>query len=394
MRQENQSIKQNFFLRSLKFLGVLILMSANSVYVSAQQKGNQNQMNVVMIVADDMGMQMSALNTPGVNTPTIDSLVKNGVLLTKAYATYPSCSPSRTSFLTGTFPHVNGVTTNVFETLGITKIPNNAIALNSAFSVKPNITTLIEILKGNGYFTGLTGKFHIPSAEKFPFEYWGEEVNASKFIEKAIQSGKPFFLDYNFHTPHRPYKKSPNDRSKINLNSLEIPPFLPNNSLMQQDWSNYLGAVEATDLAINNVMKLLKEKNLDKNTLIIFLSDHGPSVTRGKYYEYDFSTHVPVIFCGPSILKNLKTNELSSLMDIMPTVLDILNLPIPNSVNGKSLKNVIQKNEQGPNQYVYSEVAFPRVEESKYQARTIYDGRFWYIRRNGKSRMKGKPEDN
>ncbi|HET8828908.1 MAG TPA: sulfatase [Pelobium sp.] len=362
----------------------------------AQQKSNTSKMNVLMIVADDMGMQMSALNTPGLHTPAIDSLVKNGVLLTRAYATFPSCSPSRTSFLTGTFPHVNGVTTNVNETLTKSSIPtpSNGGALNTNFAVKPNITTLVEVLKEQGYYTGLTGKFHIPSAEKFPFDYWGKKVDASAFFESVAKSGKPFFLSYNFHSPHRPYQKSPYDREKVDLNSLAIPPFLPNNKLMQQDWSNYLGAIEATDNGVNDLLSVLKEKGLDQNTLIVFLSDHGPSVTRGKYYEYDFSTRVPVVFCGPGILKDLKTNALASLVDIMPTVLDILNFPIPNSVQGKSLKNLLKKNETTPNQYVYSEVAFPRNGETNYQARTIFDGRFWYIRRNGKSRMVGMPEDN
>lgn len=249
-------------------------------------------------------------------------------------------------------------------------------------------------MKNEGYFTGLTGKFHIPSAEKFPFDYWGKAVDADEFFEKAKQSGKPFFLDFNFHTPHRPYEKSPNDRSDINLKELEIPPFLPDNQLMQKDWSDYLGAVEATDKSVEIVIDQLKKYNLDKNTLIVFISDHGPSTNRGKYYEYDFSTHVPVVFCGPEILKNVKTNAIGSLIDVMPTILDILNIPIPKSVNGKSLKNVIEKQADSPHQYVYSDVAFPRNEETNYQARTIFDGRFWYVRRNGKSRMKGKPEDN
>ncbi len=379
-----------------RFVAIILslITTFSSPSFAQQTQKSSDEMNILMIVADDMGMQMSALNTPGVKTPAIDNLVKNGVLLKRAYAAYPSCSPSRTSFLTGTFPHVNGVTTNVFETLMANSTNPKIPPLNVQFAVKPGITSIVEVLKRQGYFTGLTGKFHVPSAENFPFDYWGKSIATEEFFEQAKQSGKPFFLDANFHTPHRPYEKSPNNRSTINLNELEVPPFLPNNELMQKDWSDYLGAVEATDKSVGDVIEQLKKHDLDKNTLIIFISDHGPSTNRGKYYEYDFSTHVPVIFCGPQILKNIKTNSLSSLIDIMPTILDVLNIPIPQSVNGKSLKNVIQKQADTPNQYVYSEVAFPRNEETNYQARTLFDGRFWYVRRNGKSRMKGKPEDN
>lgn len=381
----------NMLLKS-SFLLIFIALTTN--LNSSAQKQSLNKMNVLLIVADDMGMQMGALNTPGVKTPAIDSLVANGMFLKRAYATFPSCSPSRTSFLTGTYPHVNGVTTNVFETLIKNGVNTKDNALNKQFAIKSEITTITSSLKDAGYFTGLTGKFHIPSSEKFPFDYWGEDVNAADFFAKAKASGKPFFLDYNFHSPHRPYAKSPNDRSKINLNELEIPPFLPNNLMMQKDWSDYLGAVETTDKEVSKVIASLKQQGLDKNTLIIFVSDHGPSINRGKYYEYDFSTHVPVIFCGPSILKGVRTNSLSSLVDLMPTILDILDIPIPKSVNGKSLKRLLQNNAEIPDDYVFSDVAFPRNGESNYQARTVFDGRFWYVRRNGKPRMTGKPEDN
>lgn len=101
----------------IKRITLLNLFLSLVVLSTYAQQSPTKRLNVLLIVADDMGMQMSALNTPGVKTPAIDGLIENGVLLKRAYAVYPSCSPSRTSFLTGTFSHVNGVTTNVFETL-------------------------------------------------------------------------------------------------------------------------------------------------------------------------------------------------------------------------------------------------------------------------------------
>jgi len=377
--------------------GILISCLSLSFKTPGTKESTDPPMNILFITADDMGMQMGYLNTPGLETPTLDSLARNGTFFTKTYATFPSCSPSRTSFLTGTYPHVNGVTTNVHEYVGANPpegFIKQSAELNTQFAVNKNVTTLIEVLKKQGYFTGLTGKFHISSREKFPFDYWGKDVNAEQFFKEAKKSKKPFFLDYNLHSPHRPYEKSPRERSKINLDNLDVPPYLPNNALMQKDWSDYLGAVEATDRSVKELLSHLKREGLDKNTLIVFLSDHGPSIHRGKYYAYNFGSHVPLILSGPNITKGRKSKSLTSLADLMPTVLDLLNIPVPASVNGKSFKKVLENQDTPINKYIFTEVSFPRKGETNYQARGMTDGRFWYIRRNGKPRMAGKPEDN
>jgi len=84
--------------RKYLFLGCMFL------FFLGTSKSYSQQPNILLIVADDMGLQCSALNTPGIKTPAIDYLIKHGTFTTKAYATFSSCSPSRTSFLTGTFP--------------------------------------------------------------------------------------------------------------------------------------------------------------------------------------------------------------------------------------------------------------------------------------------------
>lgn len=367
------------------------------IFFCAMRVNAQRQPNILLITADDMGMQMGALNTPGVSTPTLDSLVSNGTFFLDAYATFPSCSPSRSSIMTSNFPHVHGVTTNVFELLDKLSAPgrkNDLPDLNKQFAIRDSIATLVSVLGSAGYFTGLTGKFHVPSPEKFPFNYWGKAVDAEQFFTKAKKANKPFFLNYNFHSPHRPYAKSAKSRSGPDLNELDIPAFLPVNKTMQQDWSDYLGAVEATDASVNELFHQLKKEGLADNTIVIFISDHGPSIHRGKYYPYPFGSAVPVIFSGPGIQKSARTKQLVSLLDIMPTVSDLLNIAAPVSVQGASLLPLLKGSHKPVNSYVCSEVSFPRNGETNYQARAMSDGRFWYVRSNGKARMDGKPEDN
>lgn len=379
-----------------------VLMQGCSVSNKPASKGDINEsgyFNFLLIVADDMGLQMGAVNTLDVYTPTLDKLAEGGRLFTRAYATFSSCSPSRASFLTSTFPHVNGLTRNVFEFIGANpprSLRTKGDSLNIYFAVKDHIVTLVEALSKAGYYTGITGKFHMSPHYKFPFDYWGKSVDAEVFFRKAKRSGKPFFLDYNLHTPHRPFVRSPYKRIKRDLNKLSIPRYLPDNKLMHYDWESYLEAIEATDAGIDHVLALLEKNGMRKNTIVVFISDHGPSFHRSKYSVYPFGSHIPMIFAGPTIKKNVQSDALVSLIDLMPTILDFADVENPSTVEGVSLKGLLTgKNSKPVHDYVFTEVSMPlRGGWTGFEARAMTDGRFWYIRRNDMPRVDRVPADN
>ena len=132
--------------------------------------------------------------TPGISTPNMDALAKDGVLFTHAYSSCSSCSPSRSSILTGMYPHSNGhwrntVTPTIEE-------PEKEFGRESstldAVGVHEDIPTLIEILKNNGYFTGITRKWHLSPHWKFPFTKriqcdhtsWQSKERCAEFIKR------------------------------------------------------------------------------------------------------------------------------------------------------------------------------------------------------------------
>lgn len=359
------------------------------------------KLNILLIVTDDHGLQAGFLGTQGLKTPTIDKLASEGVAFTKAYCTFPSCSPSRAGILTGTFPHVNSITTNVFEYLG----PNppeswikTSSALNNQFHVRDSITTLIEVLKSEGYHTGISGKFHIAPHKKFPFDYWAESItekNADEFFSKS--GNKPFFFAFNSHHPHRPFVKANEGEKvmeKLKEGKLKVPAYLPNTPTMQKDWAEYLVAIENADKDVAEILAILKKRKLDENTLVILVGDNGSPFHRGKYTPYNLGNNCPLIISGMGVQKNILTKMVVSFADIMPTILEMANIKIPTSVNGKSLKDFITgKSSEAVHEFVVTETAFPRKNEPNYQARSLFNERFLYIRTNGKPRVKLSPAD-
>jgi N-sulfoglucosamine sulfohydrolase len=358
-------------------------------------------LNVLLIVTDDQGMQAGYLGTPGVSTPAMDGLASEGVAFKKAYCTFPSCSPSRAGILTGTYPHVNGITTNVFEYLGATPPESwvkQTASLHDRFHLGDGVATLVEVLKAAGYYTGIAGKFHIVPHTKFPFDFWTKtftENNANDFFSRVDK--KPFFFAYNSHHPHRPFVKNTDERvveAKLKEGKLQVPAFLPNTPLMQRDWAEYLTAIEEADKDLADVLKMIKQRKGEGNTLIVFVGDNGSPFHRGKYTPYNLGTNCPLIIAGPGVQKNVFTNTLVSFADIMPTILDMANINIPSSVNGKSLKPFLTgQSQMDIHDFVVSETAFSRSNEPNYQARSVFDNRFVYIRSNGKPRVKLSPAD-
>jgi N-sulfoglucosamine sulfohydrolase len=362
----------------------------------------QKQMNIVFIVTDDHGLQGGFYGTQGVKTPAMDGLAKSGVAFSRAYCTFPSCSPSRAGLMTGTYPHVNSITTNVHEFLGANppeKWVKETAYLQNKFFIKDSIATLVEVLKSAGYHTGISGKFHMSPHKKFQFDFWAEDLNsgnADQFFSKT--KNKPFFFYYNTHHPHRPFlsKAEQEERveEKLKEGQLQVPPFLPNTPMMQRDWAEYLVAIEEADKDLANVLALLKKRKLEDNTLIVFVGDNGSPFHRGKYTPYNLGNNCPLIISGPEVQKNVMSKMVVSFADIMPTVLDLAGLKIPSSVNGKTLKPFLTGQSDVPiNNFVVSETAFPRQNETNYQARSLFTPRFLYIRSNGKPRVKLSPAD-
>lgn len=343
--------------------------------------------NILFFVADDMGADLGCLGNPDIKTPNLNALAAKGILFKNAFCTYASCSPSRTSILTGLWPHSHGTTQNVPNVFGlntesrdfdITKQPWPKLA------IPPTVPTLVEELKKAGYYTGITQKAHILPVARFPFDWW-----KSKFTTKDIetffsqQPDKPFFLMLNYPSPHRPF----NGHIRLHQGDLpdaktvHLPPDLPDLPQVRQDWADYLTCIEVVDQIVGQTMEALKSSGRLDNTTIFIMGDNGPAFQRGKASTYPRGLRVPLIVSGCGVKSSPASQALVSLADLTPTAMEAAGLPPIKSAQGISLHPLLSGGHDWPRKLLVGEKSGSIVRKTVYQERAAFDGRWHYIRR-------------
>ncbi|UNZ00370.1 sulfatase-like hydrolase/transferase [Zhouia spongiae] len=312
----------------------------------------QKQPNIILIVADDLGYGDLSINgSKQLKTPHIDRLAKNGIRFTEGYVSAPVCSPSRAGLLTG----VNQVEFGH---------DNNLSGVQPGFDPEYNgmpltQTTIARRLKNLGYVTGLIGKWHLGKLPQFhPLqrgfdEFWGytggghdyfESLPNGKGYKEPLESNfktpqpityltddkgdecigfikrhsdKPFFLYAAFNAPHTPMQAAEEDLQLYK-------------HISDTKRRTYAAMVHRLDVNIGRIMKTLKEEKLERNTIVVFLSDNGGPVDsnasinapyRGqKGILLEGGIHVPFIISYPKLLsKNITYTNPVSALDLAPT---------------------------------------------------------------------------
>ncbi|RED98359.1 sulfatase family protein [Marinoscillum furvescens] len=357
--------------------------------VSCSQQPENRKPNFVLLLTDDQSYHLGMLGVPGLKTPNIDALAQKGTFFTKAYASAASCAPSRGSILTGMYPHSNGHWRNTV-TPGL-NAPDVDFTRNGSkidkVGVHEDIPTLIEVLKQNGYFTGITEKWHLSPVWKFPFDFRdkanlkpsGSAQAMKDFITAA--NGKPFFIQANVDNTHRPFQshiKINKELPRVHADSVELPPHWPNTPKTRQDYAEYLTTVQHADSVIGAIIQTVKDAGLLDNTIFIYSSDQGFCYHRAKATAYDWGVHVPLSITGPGILSNQISEDLIGHVDIMPTVLDFAGLDIPQTVQGLSLRPILEgKSKTLGRKYMVSEHnAHGPAPKEYYPTRSITDGKY------------------
>jgi N-sulfoglucosamine sulfohydrolase len=375
------------------YLFLFLLVSLYGCSEKAHESQAARPLNVVFILTDDQSTDLSILGTPGIQTPHLDQLAGEGILMTNAFAVVPSCSPSRSSIMTGMYPHANGHWRNtITPTLeeGDEQFSRQSATVDKV-GIHDYLPTLPEILQEQGYHTGITQKFHMSPPWKFPYHFRNGIQNdpaqfrqaVTDFIQEA--GDKPFFMQANIAPPHRPFD-SHMDRFPEMMphpDSIQVPPYLADTPQMRQDLAKYYGSVQLADACAGAILEALKASGHYDNTLIIFTADQGAPYHRAKASPYYAGLHVPYIAVGPNIPRGKISEALISHIDIMPTILDYLDLPIPESVQGQSLKALFsgrQKAVKG-RKYIFGQHnSHGPVVREHYPSRAAFDGQYYYIK--------------
>lgn len=325
-----------------------------------------DQPNILLITADDMNWDsVGAYGCEVENiTPNMDALARKGVMFNHAHVTQTVCMPSRASIMTGLYPHRHGAT-------GFPPIHDS-------------VTPITEVLKEAGYINGLIGKDHLKPKEKYGWDYYkrrsGKQPTMARdpelfrqasleFMSDALAKDKPFFLMANASDPHRPLAGSDrelNDAKKKNCifpitrkymeSEVTTPDFLPSTPVVDNEIAQYYTSVHRCDENIGALLGNLKKLDLEDNTIVVFLSDHGMPFPFAKADLYLAGTKTPLIFSFPENIKPANnTNDMISSVDIMPTILEAAGLKAPEGIDGFSYYPLLTGKKQKTRDSVLSE---------------------------------------
>ncbi|MET8653673.1 sulfatase family protein [Nocardia aurea] len=283
--------------------------------------------NVVIVHWHDLGRHLGAYGHASVSSPRADALAAEGILFTRAHATAPLCSPSRGSLFTGRYPHSNGL-------VGLA---------HHGWEYRADVSTLPAILSQSGWRTALFGMQHESS---FPRRLGFDEFDVSnsycEYVVDRVRTwlsdapAEPFLLTAGFFETHRPY---PADRYRsADPATVDVPDYLPDTPEVRADLAEFHGSITVADAALGEILDALSERGLDDSTWVVFLTDHGPAFPRAKSTLYEPGTGIAVIVRPPTGrgLTPLVYDELFSGVDLVPTLLELLGVSIPEEVQGVS----------------------------------------------------------
>jgi N-sulfoglucosamine sulfohydrolase len=284
--------------------------------------------NLVWIVADDMSPDIAAFGSAGVRTPNLDRLAAEGRRFTRAYATAPVCSSSRSAFILG----VNQVTTGLHA-----HDVENPQPLTAPYRPLPTL------LREAGWFVTnapAPGTVRSGRAVKKAKTHYNFAHNPAQLYDgddwRKRRPGQPFFAQFQVVEPHRPFP-IPEQFETARLAELSLPPNYPDHPLVRRDWYAYLRSVETVDQRVGAILDQLRAEGVLDNTLVVFFADHGRPMPWGKQWLSVEGLQVPLLARGPGLSAGSIETGLISLIDLAPSMLQRAGLPVPAWMEGRPI---------------------------------------------------------
>lgn len=327
-------------------------------------------MNVVYLHSHDSGRWLQPYSNL-VSTPALNAFSKEATVFTNAHTVCPTCSPSRASLLTGTYPHQHGM-------MGLAHM---------GFSLEHPEWHLAHLLQSEGYRTLLAGVQHEVSSSpgnedvclQLGYEaYLGEREwktsvmnrdrlhaqHAANFLLSAESKEKPFYLSAGFYNTHRVY-------NEVQAWEGELPAGIPDNEAGRLDFAGYVDSLQHLDEAVGIVLEALKTGGHREDTLVFYTTDHGPAYPGMKCTPSDLGTGVALMLAYPgNPAAGQKVAAMVSHLDVLPTLFPLLDLPVPSHCEGQSLLPVLQGEDEEIHDYLITSINSHVLEEPSRAIRT------------------------
>lgn len=356
-------------------VNALLRLILLSMLLASTLQAEQKQPNILWISCEDISPHLGCYGDPHAITPNLDQMASEGVRYSNAFTAAGVCAPCRSTIITGMYQ--NSIGTHHMRCNA--KLPS---------WLKP----FPMYLKEAGYYCTNNSKtdyqFKSPSAAKI----WDTSGNKGHWKNRE-RKDQPFFSVFNFTGCHESgiaseakYKSVTKVLTPDQIQNPEklttLPDYYPDTAVTREDWKRNYELITAMDVWVGDLIQQIKDAGLYENTIILFWSDHGVGLPRGKRWLYDSGTHIPLIVRIPAALRisdqgepGTVDPELVSSVDFGPTVLNLAGVPVPEYTQGRAfLGNKLTQQRR----YVYG--ARDRMDERYDIIRSVRDRRYRYIR--------------
>jgi arylsulfatase A-like enzyme len=382
----SDSISRRDAVKALGGLSLTGLLGGYAPDGSASSGSSQERPNVLFVMADQFRRQAMGFMDDPVRTPNFDAFAEEGQAFTNAISSVPICTPTRAMLMTGRYPMSTGMTSNCMPGL--------------EQQLSRDETTLSDVWSANGYRTGFMGKWHLdrpaendstqppggadgwdawtpPGPLRHGFDFWyaynaghqhfhqhywkdsPEKIKPNEWSPRhetdvAIDfirdrpDDRPFALCMFMNPPHPPFIAP--DKYEAMYEGKDFSSLRPNvmgegGKRGRKQASSYFAAVTSVDAQFGRLLQTLEEEGIADNTIVVFTSDHGEMMgSHGemkKGYWHEESVGVPFLIRWPGRIEPGMQDLVFGSVDIMPTMLGLMDLPIPGQVEGRDRSDVL-----------------------------------------------------
>ena len=330
--------------------------------------------NVLWIIVDDMSANFSCYGETLIETPNVDRLAKRGTRFTQAFVTAPVCSTCRSAFITG-----------MYQT-SIGAHHHRSGRGKSKIELPAGIRPIPVLFKEAGYHTSVGG-WPIRNGRLGKTDYnfqWDQRMYDGPDWT-GRKAGQPFFAQIQL--PGGKLRGGTRDRAerfgrriersfgnRTQPEDVQLPPYYPRDPVILHDWAAYLDSVRETDRVVGQITGRLRDEGVLKNTIVLFMTDHGISHARGKQFLYDEGIHVPLVIAGPGVTSGTTRDDLVEHIDIAALSLALAGIPVPATIQARD----IFATDYQPRKSIFA--ARDRCDETVEHLRCVRTQRFKYIR--------------
>lgn len=346
--------------------------------------------NILYFVCHDLGRHLPVHHVP-LEAPNLEQFAAGATVFDQMHCASPACSPSRNCAMTGLPAHQTGG-------IGLAHM---------GWPLPDPVRTIVDRFNDAGYETIHTGMQHErhPGAQRYhvDFQYHWRDHCAERGVTRALDylsrrdRTRPFYLNIGSQEPHPSTWSKVEERygGLVPPDEVYLPPAVADTPANRERFGRFQAVIRYVDDHFGRLLDGLKNLGHDRDTLVVFTTDHGINHARGKGTLYDAGTEICCIARLPDA-KPRRTDALSSNLDFVPTFLDLAGLPIPDELPGRSLLPVIRGETDHLHAAIFTERNFhgehrtmpagddpfdtPQVVDRFDPVRAIRTGRYHYLR--------------